>query len=117
MLNAVVVAVTNCTAAALRTLHGAGVRIPEDLSVVGYAHEGILGWPGLDLTAVRYPGVELGREAAKLLLSRLRAAPGEARVRQRIVLQPELRVGTSTRRVTDSDETVSHRSLDAARSR
>ena len=116
-ITALVVAVTNCTAAALRTLHRAGVRIPEDLSVVGYAHEGILGWPGLDLTAVRYPGVELGREAAKLLLMRLRATPGEPRVRQRVVLQPELREGSSTRRATAAGETVSHRSLDAARSR
>ncbi|HET7768641.1 MAG TPA: LacI family DNA-binding transcriptional regulator [Chloroflexota bacterium] len=101
-ITALVVAVTNCTAAALRTLHRSGVRLPDDLSVVGYAHEGILGWPGLDLAAVRYPGVELGREAAKLLLTRLRAAPGEPRVRQRVVLQPELRVGSSTRRVGES---------------
>jgi LacI family transcriptional regulator len=95
-ITALVVAVTNCTAGALRAIHRAGLRVPEDLSVVGYTHEGALGWPALDLTAVRYPGIELGREAAKLLLRRLGGAKD---VRQRVVLQPELRPGSSTRRL------------------
>ncbi len=103
-ISALVVAVTNCTAAALREIHRAGFRIPDDLSVVGYTHEGILGWPGLDLTAVRYPGTDLGREAARLLLRRLQGVSGSdgAPVApQRTVLQPELRMGTSTRRAVE----------------
>ncbi|MBI3972835.1 MAG: LacI family DNA-binding transcriptional regulator, partial [Chloroflexi bacterium] len=76
---ALVVTATMCTPGALRAIHDATLRVPEDLSVVGYSHEGFLMWPTVDLTAIRYPAVELGREAARLLLRRLGAPRGAPR--------------------------------------
>ncbi|HEX2036574.1 MAG TPA: LacI family DNA-binding transcriptional regulator [Chloroflexota bacterium] len=98
-ITGLVVAVTNCTPGALQAIHHAGWRVPDDLSVVGYSHDGAFAWPAADLTAIRYPGVELGREAARLLLTRLQHPLAQRALlgRQRVVLQPELRPGSSTR--------------------
>jgi LacI family transcriptional regulator, xylobiose transport system transcriptional regulator len=46
----------------------AGLRIPEDLSVVGYDDLPIAAWTNPALTTVRQPIVEKGRLAARLLI-------------------------------------------------
>jgi LacI family transcriptional regulator len=125
-ISALVVTATMCTPGALQAIRDAGLRVPEDLSVVGYSHEGFLMWPAVDLTAMRYPAVDLGREAACLLLRRLgKESPGVeshgngeedgtghrdsrgqstmdpgSRTARRIVLRPEFRLGRSTRPVS-----------------
>jgi DNA-binding LacI/PurR family transcriptional regulator len=49
----------------------AGVRIPEDFSVVGYDDLPMAAWTTPALTTVRQPIVEKGRLAANLLIRRL----------------------------------------------
>jgi DNA-binding LacI/PurR family transcriptional regulator len=79
------------TVGALQTLQERGVRIPADLSLVGYDD---MEWWTLThppLTTVGQPVYELGREAMRLLLARI-----DARRRpQRVVLKPELLVRAS----------------------
>jgi LacI family transcriptional regulator len=49
----------------------AGVRIPEDLSVVGFDDLPVAAWAQPGLTTVRQPIAEKGRQAARLLVASL----------------------------------------------
>jgi LacI family transcriptional regulator len=81
------------TVGALQTLQEGGVRIPADLSLVGYDD---MEWWTLTrppLTTVGQPVYDLGREAMRLLLRQIDA---EGRQRpQRVVLKPELLIRES----------------------
>ncbi|KUH40470.1 LacI family transcriptional regulator [Streptomyces kanasensis] len=79
----------------LQTVHAAGVRVPEDLAVVGYDDIEFAEASLIPLTSVRQPAAEMGRLATELLLEESGAAPEEHRHR-RIVLQPELVVRRSS---------------------
>ncbi len=59
------------TLGAVKTIHNRGLRIPEDVAVVGFDD---LPWVEcLDppLTVVRQPAYEVGRKAVELILQRL----------------------------------------------
>jgi LacI family transcriptional regulator len=76
------------TVGALQTLREQRVRIPEDLSLVGYDD---MEWWTLTqppLTTVGQPVYDLGREAMRLLLAQI--GRDKARRPQRVVLKPEL---------------------------
>jgi LacI family transcriptional regulator len=76
------------TVGALRALRERSVRIPEDLSLVGYDD---MEWWTLThppLTTVGQPVYDLGREAMRLLLAQMGSE--KRRRPQRIVLKPEL---------------------------
>lgn len=53
-------------------LYRRGIRVPEDLSLVGFDDEPAASYMIPPLTTVRQPAVELGLEAAKVILARLR---------------------------------------------
>jgi len=59
-----------------------GLRIPEDLSVVGFDDLPIARWVGPPLTTVRQPLMEMAETAAKLVLDlgRVEGTPGATRV-------------------------------------
>ena len=48
-----------------------GLRVPEDVSVVGYDDLTMAGWDSHDLTTVRQPIAEMAREAARLVVQRI----------------------------------------------
>jgi DNA-binding LacI/PurR family transcriptional regulator len=62
---------------AIRALTERGLRVPEDVAVVGFddVHEAQLGRPAL--TTVHQPITELGRTMARMLLGRLNGNPVE----------------------------------------
>jgi DNA-binding LacI/PurR family transcriptional regulator len=71
----------------------AGVRIPQDLSVVGFDDIEYARWCGPPLTTVRQPLVEMGVAAAKLVLA---LADGETSAQLRVELATTLVVRQST---------------------
>jgi LacI family transcriptional regulator, xylobiose transport system transcriptional regulator len=71
----------------------AGVRIPEDLSVVGFDDLEFTGWCGPPLTTVRQPLVEMGVAAANLVLT---LAAGREPAQARVELATTLVVRGST---------------------
>ncbi len=70
----------------------AGVRVPEELALVGYDNSPMAGSPLLNLASVEQAGRAQGAEAAKALLSRI-AGNSEAQhilIEPRLVLRPSL---------------------------
>ena len=69
---------------ALDAARRVGVRVPAELSIVGFDDIDMAGWEGFNLTTVRQPLAEMGRAAAKLLIERIdsdeRAPPAQARL-------------------------------------
>lgn len=72
---------------------GLGLRVPEDLAIVGFDDDPVATAHQVPLTTVAQPRLEIGRHAARLLVSRLqgRGVPGE-----RLVLPSRLVVRRSS---------------------
>lgn len=68
-----------------------GIRVPEDVSLVGFDDEPAAAFMIPPLTTIRQPAVELGLEAARIVLARLKGEPAPA-----AQLQAELIVREST---------------------
>ena len=79
----------------LQAMVAAGVRVPEEMAIVGYDDIEFAGAAAVPLTSVRQPARKLGRTAAELLIAE---TSGERPVpHRRLVFQPELVVRDSTR--------------------
>lgn len=74
-----------------------GLRVPQDLALVGYDDIEFAASAGVPITSLRQPRDRMGAIAVDLLLAELDGATE----RSRIVLQPELVVRESSRPVTD----------------
>lgn len=81
----------------LQSLFAAGVRVPEDMALVGYDDIEFAAAAAVPLTSVRQPAVHMGALAARMLLDEAAADPGTHEHRQ-VVLQPELVVRRSSLR-------------------
>lgn len=73
-----------------------GVRVPQDLAIVGYDDIAFAAGAAVPLSSVRQPRAELGRTAAQLLLEEARAP--EQHQHRRVVFKPELVVRASSAR-------------------
>lgn len=74
----------------LQAMYAAGVRVPEDIAIVGYDDIEFASAATVPLTSVRQPAVTMGAMAAELLLEETEPASGEPHRHRRVVLQPEL---------------------------
>ena len=79
---------------AIRALRDAGLRCPEDVSVLGFDDILSAAYHTPSLTTVRQPLREMGREGARVLLEKI--ADPAATFPQEIVMTPELIVREST---------------------
>ena len=81
---------------AIRALHEAGLRVPDDVSVIGF--DDVLSAPfGIpSLTTIRQPLREMGRAGAECLLNRINHP--KTSHPQQVIMQPELVVRESTGR-------------------
>jgi len=70
------------------------IRVPEDISIVGYDDIDFAAAAAVPLTSVRQPRQQLGRTAARLLLDE--AADGEGHQHRQVIFEPELVVRHST---------------------
>ncbi len=78
---------------AIQAARERGMRVPEDLSVVGFDNTILASIIDPPLTTVAQPIQEIGKQAVDLLLQEIR---GEQVPRQRVVLMPDLVVRGST---------------------
>ena len=77
----------------LQQATSAGVRVPDDLAIVGFDDIDFAAAAAVPLTSVRQPRAELGRTAARLLLAEA-DDPGHAH--EQVVFEPELVARRST---------------------
>lgn len=80
---------------AMRTLHRAGLRVPEDISVVGFGGYESVSPPEKPLTTIAEDYREMGRQAGELLLKRIGGAVGT----ERHLIPTRLEIGLTTARV------------------
>eukprot|EP01137_Pigoraptor_chileana_P029453 Opistho-2@14719 len=80
---------------ALRAAHESGVRVPDELSIVGFDDIEQSAYTSPPLTTVAQPKERIGALAVDMLLERM---GGKRRDARKVVLQPELRVRASTAR-------------------
>jgi DNA-binding LacI/PurR family transcriptional regulator len=80
---------------AMRAIAEAGLRVPDDISVVGFDDILSAAYCTPSLTTVRQPLIEMGKTGARILLERI-ANPGKSELAAEILIEPELVVREST---------------------
>ncbi len=78
----------------IRAIHDAGLRVPEDISVIGFDDILSAAYQKPSLTTVRQPLREMGRKGAQMLLDMI--ANPDAEAIAETVMEPELIVREST---------------------
>lgn len=81
-------------AGVLAALKERNIRVPEDISVIGYDNSPITSEYFLKLTTIDEMGIQIGREAARVLLERMNNEPRKARTK--ISISPQLTVRATT---------------------
>ena len=89
---------------AIRALEDFGLRVPEDVSVIGFDDIKVAAFSKPRLTTIRQPMSNIGRIAAQCVLNQLK---GLEPFRKQITVEPELVVRESTRalRIADTSKT------------
>jgi LacI family transcriptional regulator len=92
--------ITNDYTAAIcmRELKEQGVRIPEDMAIVGFNDDIICQIATPQLTTIRYPGMEIGETAARQLIDLL-ADNAPLRPGKTIIIPSELIIRNSSKRI------------------
>lgn len=81
---------------AYRALAEAGLRVPDDISVVGFDDIEAVSYTTPPMTTIRQPLEQIAESALNLLMDIL---DGNTLKTTRVILQPELIVRESTRRL------------------
>ena len=89
-----------CAIGFIDVVRRAGVRVPEDVSVVGFDDITEAGYPHVALTTVRQDADRLGAEAVRSLADRLDGAAATTPAPGRTVIEPQLVVRASTARLS-----------------
>jgi LacI family transcriptional regulator len=84
-----------CAAICIQTLKDAGVRIPEDIAVVGFNNDVISKIIEPKLTTINYPGLEIGEIAARNLINHLQGN-SNIKLTNTIIIKSELIVRASS---------------------
>jgi LacI family transcriptional regulator len=79
----------------LQTLKEGGLRIPEDIAIVGFNNDAISRIIQPKLTTINYPGEEVGEQAARCLLDHLTGL-SSARSTDTIIIRSELIIRDSS---------------------
>jgi LacI family transcriptional regulator/LacI family repressor for deo operon, udp, cdd, tsx, nupC, and nupG len=79
----------------VHALHDLGLRVPDDISIVGYDDIDMATYGPIPLTTVHVPKRDMGSRAAELLIRHVESP--ESSGIERIFLEPELMTRASTR--------------------
>jgi DNA-binding LacI/PurR family transcriptional regulator len=79
----------------MRALYGLDISVPHQMSIVGYDDIDIAGYTTPPLTTVSQRGVEMGKEAARLLFRMLADNLSGGEISD-VTLKPELVIREST---------------------
>jgi len=84
-----------CAAVVMQALKDAGIRIPQDVAVVGFNNDNIGKVVSPKLSTINYPGFEMGKLAARTLISHLKGL-WDMSVTSTMVIKSELIVRESS---------------------
>lgn len=101
----------NAAIGAMRALHDAGLRVPEDVSVVGFDDVEHAAFHTPSLTTIRQPLHDMGKLAAKTLLDQIKTGKTPP---QQIAVKPQLMARESTAPARDSGEVKPRKKAKAA---
>jgi len=96
---------------AIRALQDFGLRVPLDVSVIGFDDINAAAFNNPRLTTIRQPLAEMGKIAAQSVLNRLHGSEG---FREQIKIEPELIVRESTFTAKSLGRSKSRKTLTAA---
>jgi LacI family transcriptional regulator len=77
----------------IQGIKDSGLRVPDDIAVVGFDDIAFAAFPEISLTTVRQPKYEMGKLAADILLDCIINGTQEPK---RFILEPELVIRTSS---------------------
>lgn len=86
-----------CAAVFSQALKDNGLRVPEDIAIVGFNNDAISKIVQPNLTTINYPGEEMGERAAMSLIDQLNGVPS-ARSTETIIIRSELIIRNSSLR-------------------
>ena len=81
---------------AIRAIHDLGLRVPDDISVIGFDDIKAAAYISPNLTTIRQPLSEMGRFAAQCIVNRLNHTED---FREQVAFEPELVLRESTRSI------------------
>ncbi|MEO7529912.1 MAG: LacI family DNA-binding transcriptional regulator [Sediminibacterium sp.] len=84
-----------CAAICIQTLKEAGIRIPEDIAIVGFNNDVISKIIEPKLTTINYPGIEIGEIVARNLINHLQGN-SNIKLTNTIIIKSELIVRASS---------------------
>ncbi len=85
-----------CAMGAIRALHEFGLRVPEDVSVLGFDDIESAAYQPRGLTTVQQPLREMGKTAAQVILNRIANGNKAERESEQILFEPRLVVRETT---------------------
>jgi LacI family transcriptional regulator len=86
---------------AMQVIKAAGLRIPEDIAIIGFANEGFGEYLTPSLSTVNQQTVAMGEEAARLLFEGLRGGKAYTAHQRKLILKPQVICrGSSARSVS-----------------
>jgi DNA-binding LacI/PurR family transcriptional regulator len=85
---------------AIRALQDFGLRVPADVSVIGFDDIHAAAFNNPRLTTIRQPLTQMGRAAAQCVLNRIHGSEG---FREHIMIEPELVIRESSGPVKSSE--------------
>lgn len=83
---------------AIQELQARKIRVPEEVSVIGFANEPFTDFLELSITTVDQFPLEMGRTAAKVYLAQHNGNKEEDKVQKKVVLEPKLIIRKSTKK-------------------
>jgi LacI family transcriptional regulator len=84
-------------ATAMRIAKENGLKIPEDISIIGFTDGLISEFSSPPLTTVAQHGFTMGEQAAELLLKRIEESVNDEKIFERKVISTNLKIRESTR--------------------
>jgi GntR family transcriptional regulator of arabinose operon len=79
----------------LDAIREVGLKVPEDISIIGYNDSSLTTVSEVKLTSIKHPKEELGREAARFMINMIKGRIEKPR----LVYQPELIIRSSCRKL------------------
>jgi LacI family transcriptional regulator len=86
-----------CAAICIQSIKEHGLRIPEDIAIVGFNNDTISQLIDPKITTINYPGNEMGQMAAKHLIGMLKS-PANQNNPKKIIINSELIIRASSQR-------------------